>query len=257
MDMGRSARPVSAAEIDQRREPLYEQVASTLRQEILTGVYPVGSQLPVEKDLTQRFSVSRHTIREALRQLRDDNLIVSNKKAGTIILPHQPAQTNFLHAVSVNDLITFSRRWYFTIDTMAMERLSPAIVAMASLPADQEWLAIQCVAQLKESGLPDCSLTHYVHPDYRGVADAITDGQIPILPVIEDMFDISVTEIEHDICATVTSERVADRIGANVGEPSINVRRIHSLADGRIVLIADEIYPTSRFSYRFIVHREA
>lgn len=48
----------------------YLQVARTLRKEIVDGVYPVGSQLPTEHELCQRFSVSRYTVREALRRLR-------------------------------------------------------------------------------------------------------------------------------------------------------------------------------------------
>ena len=52
----------------------YLQVARTLRKEIVDGVYPVGSQLPTEQQLCERFEVSRYTVREALRRLRDDNL---------------------------------------------------------------------------------------------------------------------------------------------------------------------------------------
>src|SRR5262249_18254501 len=55
----------------------YLQVARTLRKEIVDGVYPVGSQLPTEHELCERFAVSRYTIREALRRLREDNLVSS------------------------------------------------------------------------------------------------------------------------------------------------------------------------------------
>ena len=43
----------------------YLQVARTLRKEIVDGVYPVGSQLPTEQQLCERFEVSRYTVREA------------------------------------------------------------------------------------------------------------------------------------------------------------------------------------------------
>ena len=44
----------------------YLQIARTLRKEIVDGVYPVGSQLPTEHQLCERFAVSRYTVREAL-----------------------------------------------------------------------------------------------------------------------------------------------------------------------------------------------
>ena len=55
-------------------DPLYLQVVRALKDEIVTGVHPVGSQLPTEEELCERFSVSRYTVREALRRLREDNL---------------------------------------------------------------------------------------------------------------------------------------------------------------------------------------
>ena len=48
----------------------YLQIARTLRKEIVDGVYPVGSQLPTEHQLCERFAVSRYTVREALRRER-------------------------------------------------------------------------------------------------------------------------------------------------------------------------------------------
>src|SRR4030081_1870042 len=55
-------------------DPLYLQVVRALKDEIVGGVHPVGSQLPTEEELCERFSVSRYTVREALRLLREDHL---------------------------------------------------------------------------------------------------------------------------------------------------------------------------------------
>ena len=67
--------------------PLYLQVASTLRTAILRGVYPVGSRVPTEDELCRHFKVSRHTIREALRQLRNDGLITSTPGSRPVVAP--------------------------------------------------------------------------------------------------------------------------------------------------------------------------
>jgi len=58
-------RASSTAEV-KSADHLYLQVARTLKEEIVGGVYPVGSQLPTEDDLCERFSISRYTVREAL-----------------------------------------------------------------------------------------------------------------------------------------------------------------------------------------------
>jgi GntR family transcriptional regulator len=66
---------------------LYLQILRSLKDEIVKGIYPVGSQLPTEEELCDRFSVSRYTVREALRRLRDDRLVASRRGAGTVVLP--------------------------------------------------------------------------------------------------------------------------------------------------------------------------
>ena len=44
---------------------LFEDVADTIRRLILDGPYPPGTRLPGERELSERFEVSRVTIREA------------------------------------------------------------------------------------------------------------------------------------------------------------------------------------------------
>src|SRR5215831_14348345 len=68
---------------------LYLQVVQILKQEIVDGTYPVGTQLPTEDKLCERFSVSRYTVREALRRLREDNLVSSRQGAGTVVAPQR------------------------------------------------------------------------------------------------------------------------------------------------------------------------
>src|SRR5882757_1555538 len=57
------------------RTPLYRKVLQTLKERILSGAYAVGTQLPTENELVVEIKVSRHTIRAALRQLRDDGVL--------------------------------------------------------------------------------------------------------------------------------------------------------------------------------------
>src|SRR6476469_8992053 len=63
-DFGRSSRaaplPASA----------YEEVASALRQKILSGEIDEGDRLPTEVTLAQELRISRSTVREALRVLQ-------------------------------------------------------------------------------------------------------------------------------------------------------------------------------------------
>ena len=98
----------------------YLQVARTLRKEIVDGVYPVGSQLPTEQQLCERFEVSRYTVREALRRLRDDNLVASRPRAGTLVVPRPEASSSTLPDRSA---------WTLPVPSSANTMLSPGPMA--------------------------------------------------------------------------------------------------------------------------------
>jgi GntR family transcriptional regulator len=69
----------------QRGRPLYEQVADALRAEIREGRYTPGDKLPSERELSERFEVSKVTARQAIVQLRAEGLITSRVGAGVFV----------------------------------------------------------------------------------------------------------------------------------------------------------------------------
>ncbi|MGD1035732.1 MAG: FadR/GntR family transcriptional regulator [Roseiarcus sp.] len=62
-----------------------DSLAAMLGREIIVGLHPLGSRLPTEARLLERFSVSRPTLREALRALDAKGMIVSRQKVGTLV----------------------------------------------------------------------------------------------------------------------------------------------------------------------------
>ncbi len=69
-----------------RSRPLLSDVVhNELRRLILGGEFPVGAKLPNEDRLCARFGVSRVTIREAVRALIDDGLVVRRHGSGTYV----------------------------------------------------------------------------------------------------------------------------------------------------------------------------
>lgn len=68
-------------------EGLAKQIASSIRQSILSGALKVDDRLPTEEELAERFGVSRPTIREALKRLAAQNLVRSQRgpSGGTFV----------------------------------------------------------------------------------------------------------------------------------------------------------------------------
>ena len=66
-------------------EPLYARVEEVLASDIADGTLPPGARLPAEQNLTQRFAVSRTTIRQAIQNLIMRGLVEIRRGTGTFV----------------------------------------------------------------------------------------------------------------------------------------------------------------------------
>jgi GntR family transcriptional regulator len=69
-----------------KRPSLVEQVRNDLLQELATGQLSPGAKLANETELAERFSVSRPTIREAVRGLMDSGYLARRHGSGTYVM---------------------------------------------------------------------------------------------------------------------------------------------------------------------------
>ncbi len=65
--------------------PLYLQLARHVRKLIADGQLQVEQALPAERELADRFGVSRVTVRKALQELVDEGLLQQRARAGTYV----------------------------------------------------------------------------------------------------------------------------------------------------------------------------
>lgn len=64
----------------------YKKIGALLKEELVKGVYSVGDRLPPERDIADRFGVSRTVIREALIMLEIEGLVSVKKGSGVYVL---------------------------------------------------------------------------------------------------------------------------------------------------------------------------
>ncbi|SFT42983.1 GntR family transcriptional regulator [Selenomonas sp. GACV-9] len=63
----------------------YEKIADDLRQAIRKGKYTSGDQLPLEKDMCDKYQVSRVTIKRAMDLLVNQGLVTKRRGSGTFV----------------------------------------------------------------------------------------------------------------------------------------------------------------------------
>lgn len=239
----------------------YQQVAHTLRKEIVDGVYPVGSQLPTEHELCERFAVSRYTIREALRRLRDDNLVSSKPRTGTLVVPRPSADSYVQHVMSINDLLAFATGTRFAIESIAMVTIDADAAVQTGLSVGEQWLTVRGFRQTDGadpaalSGPPLCRTEYYINRAFAAVGRLLQRHDGPIFPLIEDLFGLSIVEVHQEIAAVLISPELAQGLDAEAGTPALQVQRTYTTSDGRIAQVTLNTHPASRFRHSMTMRR--
>src|ERR1700759_926170 len=236
-------------------EPLYLQVVRALKDEIVSGVFPVGSQLPTEEELCERFSVSRYTVREALRRLREDGLVSSRQGAGTTVVPPRPTDS-FVHEVmSINDLVAFATDVRFAIEAIEMVEIDDKLAARTGIPSGEQWLSVRGLRHTEGSELPVCWSEVFINREFAAIGRLLQRHTGPIFHLIEDLFGQSIVEVHQEIAAALIPPELAGRLKAKAGATALEVQRTYKLATGRIAQVAINTHPASRFRHAMTMRR--
>jgi GntR family transcriptional regulator len=233
----------------------YLQVARTLRKEIVDGVYPVGSQLPTEHELSQRFSVSRYTVREALRRLRDDNLVSSRPRAGTLVVPRPSGDSYAQDVVSINDLLAFATGARFAIESVKMVTIDDDLAERTGLARGEEWLSVQGFRKTEGAEIPLCRTEYYINRAFAAVGRLLQRHTGPIFPLIEDLFGLSIVEVHQEIAAVSISSALAPLLKVEVGTPALEIHRRYTASDREVAQVTINTHPGLRFRHTMTMRR--
>ena len=114
----------------ERPSTFADQVYGRILTGIAGGLFPIASKLPSEKQLGERFGVSRPVVRDALSRLQRDGLIESRKGSGSFVLSSPPEDLSA--AVDMTQIARYQRYQEFrlvvegTAAGLAAERRSAA-----------------------------------------------------------------------------------------------------------------------------------
>lgn len=246
-----------AARVNGSREPpLYQVVVKTLQAEIVRGIYPVGSQLPSEAQLVERFGVSRHTVREAIRVLRDMRLVASHQGFGTVV-ETPGTETGYVHQVNaISDLFPLNVETRYQVANGPLVHLPDWAQVAPDLDDKGAWLYVTGQRSRSDEAPTFNEVDIFVSARFAGVGRVIGARSGPIYNSIEMLYAEPVGEVQQTIGGFIADGEIGARIGLAKGEAGIEARRIFRLAsDGSVAMISFNRYPIGEFSFSMTFHR--
>ena len=242
------------ASISGKRKPVrYRHIAEVLASEIAAGRPSLGNLMPSEAELCDRFQSSRHTVREALRILVSNGLIVRRAGAGSIVVStsEQIVLVPSLGTVEpvLNVPSSVVRKKMDARYVEAHDQLAEHL----RCPRGTAWFKLR---EIRYSGLsagayPVGVLDIYVLPQYATVATHKSYLKIPVHLQIERLFKCSLDHADVSIFAATVPANLASALKVEPGSAALRVIRRYFDGSGRMYEV------TSSISSRGALHLHA
>lgn len=236
-------------------ERRYLAVARALKEQILGGSYPIGARLPPERELVERFAVSRETVRAALRLLREERLVTSRQGAGTVVAKARSSESFRLAANSIDDLVAYAEHMYTEIRSTGTELVEGRAAARLGVRPGHQWFVIRGLARYRRRQTPICWSQYYINGEFADIAQMLSRNSGPIFLLIEEMFGVSIAEMDQTISSASLSRALAEELRATPGETSIEVRRTYRTSQGKLAQISLHSHPAARFQQTIRMQR--
>ena len=115
---------------------------TVIRRQIISGEIPAGTTVS-QAALAEKIGVSRTPLREAVRRLQSESLLVGEPNRRLKVAEISPEDLDQLYAIRISTEATALRASVPLIDQKMIERLGECIAEMESLALDGEILSIE------------------------------------------------------------------------------------------------------------------
>ena len=223
-------------------EPLYLQVKRHILANIGSGKWAASTRVPSESEIVKSFGISRMTANRALRELRDEGVLVRVAGVGSFVADQQ-ARAHPLEVRGIADEIR-RRGHRHRAAVIALERVraDAQLAENFRVPADTELFFSVIVhfenerpVQLEDRHVLPRLAPGYLHVDFSTTTPY--DYLVKVAPL---------NEAEHVLRAVMPDERTRGLLDMQRDEPCLLMIR-RTWTAGEIASVARLYYPGSRY----------
>lgn len=234
--------------------PRYAQIQKSLEQRLIDGIYPIGSLMPSEQELSQEFNSSRTTIREALRYLRERGYVERRQGVGTRVISDTTRSTFFQSFSSLDELFQVAIETYYVVMGVETVVLEQELAEMVGGLAGEEWILINGVRWTEAGGKPICYVQSYVPKRFEHVVEQFPGHQGPFFELLERHAEGSIQEVVQEIRALPMPPEFIRQLGLKPGSWSMQLLRRY-VSEGGVLIASFNWHPADQMTYVMRIHR--
>lgn len=228
-------------EIDRRSHtPLYVQVKNRLL-ELIAQVKPEYASFFTDEELSELFKVSRLTVREAVRELIRDGVLVREKGRGTFVYPSKLTS-------KLDRLESYFKEW-----TAQGKQVSAELLVFTSIPCPS-WVAtllsvtpgfqVTYIKRLRRAdGVPMAIDHRYLYPEVGVLIEPTKLRTHTIFEILaERMLQDPPASADFQVEAAAASKAEAEHLDIPVGAPVLVRTHVLRSSSGRVLSVGRSFF---------------
>lgn len=233
-------------------KPMYRQIADALREKITEGELKPGDALPTESSLQETFSVSRVTVRQALKLLTEEQIIESIQGSGSYVKEERVNYdiyqlTGFYEKLADRNVDTHSDVKTFEVikaDVKLAETLNirpddkvwhvkrVRFIKQKPVNLEETWMPLAMFADLTWEVMEN-SKYHYIEQIKKMVIDRSEQELVPIMP----------------------SQEAIDALALDPAKPILEKVSRGFLKDGRVFEYSRNVFNSDDYKFTLVAKR--
>ena len=211
--------------------PYYAQVAQVLSDRIKYGNWKTGDRLPSESELCQTFAVSRPVIRQALRELMTEGLIVRHKGRGTFIAAPKIREGLFQRLSGFfQDMVD---RGYTPITRVLKQEIVPASLKIATQLRIEQATPVIEIERLRS--VEDEPIVWVVTFIPYSICPALVNAdlsQYSLYALLEEQYGLTIARGHRTLEAVAAQDYEANLLKIPLGSPLVSLDSVSYLENG-------------------------
>lgn len=207
--------------------PLYEQLKEAIKEGIREGEYRPGTRMPSEAEMEKLYDVSRITVRRAVKELCDENILAKKQGKGTFVLSPANVSYNRLDRTVGgfhDSLVRSGKEAKVDILEKSVIRVSPSYARDLDIRPDDH---VVCLKRLMyANGIPVMIDTAYI-PEKRfpGIYDRLV-GNVALFQLMEREYGVKLERYYKVLKVRKATEDMGRLLNCQEGDPMFDLFKI-------------------------------
>ncbi len=228
--------------------PTYYLIKNLVKKRILDGIYPLGTKIPSEMELSEEFGVHRLTARHALTLLVQEGYLERFRKRGTFVSKHVKEFVGLEFRGFFSDL--FDHVVKFKAKKVEILKQPPPELVADLFQLDPKIDEVMVIKRVRFLGKSPASFTiSYLPLDIGNRLSKKDLYRMSLLKIFKEKLNIPLGEAFQTMELTVADRYIAEALKIPLGGQILLIQRTFFTKDGKPFDFVQSFYRGDKFKF--------